>query len=91
MSPVLQQSVTGANVPVSAAQRLRIVDIITDRHSEHSGLAADGFECLTHSTNAGTWFGRSQFVWVRRSCEAPERHPVVDVVVAVGDGMAPFR
>ena len=82
---------TSSSMSSIALQRNRIVDIVTNHKRENSVLAADGFDCLTYSTNAGTWIGRSQFVWVRRASDAPDRAPISDVIVSVGDGMAPYR
>ena len=49
--------------------RLRITDLALSRKSKDPKLLANGFECVKHSTNAGAWFVRSQYLWIRRNVQ----------------------
>lgn len=67
----------------------RILDIVVHKKRESAHHVAAGYECLRHSVNAGTWFGKSEYIWVRRNKEVPnDSNAILDVAV-VQDAAGP--
>ena len=67
---------------VQESARLRITDVALSRKSKDPKLLANGYECVRHSTNAGAWFVRSQYLWIRRNMQDPS--PILNIAVSAG-------
>ena len=65
-----------------AFKRARITDIVFSRSKKDNALTAAGYSRVGTSTNAGAWFVRRQFLWVRRN--KSETNYVCDIAVTSG-------